>query len=115
MIKPGFLSRRRVMRCLPLVLKAVLVNLFALGLALNLATLTSISWISAESYVIGLLRYCKGFDRAHAARHYVFYNRGGGGELVHKPVIEDVKCYAWNDQNRPSKKFYFSKLRRGLV
>ncbi len=86
--------------CLPVFLKAVLLNLFVLGLALNLTTLTSINWISGENYVIGLLQYCKGFDQAYAARHYIFYNRGN--QLVHKPAFEDVKCYNWEDHNRPS-------------
>jgi len=85
---------------LPGCVKALLLNLFALGLVLNLVTLTSINWVVGENYVIGLLQYCKGFDQAHAARHYAFYNRAS--QLIHQPLIDDLKCYAWAAHNRPS-------------
>ncbi len=85
---------------LPGCVKALLLNLFALGLVLNLVTLTSINWVVGENYVIGLLQYCKGFDQAHAARHYAFYNRAS--QLIHQPLIDDLKCYAWATHNRPS-------------
>lgn len=77
--------------------KTILFNLFALGFILNLVTFTSIDWIVGEHYVIGILKYCKGSE-FYGSRRLVFYN----SRLVHQSAINELKCFYWNEYNKPS-------------
>ena len=90
-------SKSLFSRYLSIFLKTILFNLFALGLILNLVTFTSIDWIVGENYVIGILKYCKGTEMFGSNR-LVFYN----SRLVHQSSIDELKCFYWNQHNKPS-------------